>query len=72
MSTTIFKERKKIMHNEDIRAEIKAAGLKLWHIAARLGMNDGNLSRKLRHELSPDQKSKIRRIIAELRGSNDE
>lgn len=54
------------MKNQDIRAEIKTAGLYLWQIADALGINDGNFSRKLRHELSDEEKAKIRAIIAEL------
>lgn len=55
------------MHNQDIRAEIKSAGLFFWQVADALGINDGNFSRKLRRELSDDEKSRIRCIIAELR-----
>ena len=54
------------MKNQDIRTEIKSAGLYFWQIADSLGMNDGNFSRKLRHELSAEEKARIRAIIAEL------
>lgn len=54
------------MKNTDIRTEVKAAGLHLWQIADALGINDGNFSRKLRHELSDEEKTRIRTIIAEL------
>ncbi len=54
------------MFNHDIREEIKAAGLHLWQVAAALGINDGNFSRKLRSELSPEMKARIRAIIKEL------
>lgn len=54
------------MKNTDIRSEIKTAGLYLWQIADALGINDGNFSRKLRHELSDEEKTRIRAIIAEL------
>ena len=55
--------------NLDIIQEAKEAGVKLWQIAERFngGMNDSNFSRKLRHELSPEEKTKIRSIIAELK-----
>ena len=52
--------------NTDIRSEIKSAGLYLWQIADELGINDGNFSRKLRHELSDEEKERIRMIIVEL------
>ena len=36
------------MHNQEIRAAIKAAGVKYWQVAEKLGLYDGNFSRKLR------------------------
>ncbi len=55
------------MKNQDIRNEIKVAGLKLWQIAEGLGINDGNLSRLLRRELSDEKKAEIRSIIEKLK-----
>lgn len=52
--------------NQDIRQAAKKAGLKLWQIADRLNLNDGNFSRKLRKELPTDQKQTIFVIINEL------
>lgn len=54
------------MKNLDIRNEVRNAGLRLWQVADCLGINDGNFSRKLRHELSESEKAKIRAIIADL------
>ncbi|MBS7175644.1 Uncharacterised protein [uncultured Ruminococcus sp.] len=56
--------------NQDIKNEIRGAGLYLWQIADKLGMNDGNFSRKLRRELSTEDKKRIREIIKELREGN--
>lgn len=53
--------------NQDIRSEAAAAGVCLWQIADKLGLNDCNFSRKLRHELPVKTKEKIRKIIAELK-----
>ena len=56
------------MKNTDIRNEIKAAGLKFWEVAHALGIkSDGNFSRKLRIELSADEKAKIRAAIEQLK-----
>ena len=55
------------MKNQDIRNEITKAGLKLWQIAEKLGINDGNFSRMLRKELSAEKKEKIRGIIKKLK-----
>lgn len=59
------------MKNVDIKTEAMNAGVKLWRIAERLGMTDGNFSRKLRQELSSEEKAKIRAIIAELKGVSE-
>ena len=53
--------------NQDIKNEIRGAGFYLWQIAEKLGINDCNFSRKLRRELSPEDKNRIRDIIAELK-----
>ena len=52
--------------NEDIRQAAKAAQVKLWQIAEAVGVNDGNFSRKLRHELPDDEKQRILEIIDRL------
>lgn len=54
------------MNNHDIKEAAKRAGVKLWQIADKLGINDGNFSRKLRKELNPEEKQKIFDIIADL------
>lgn len=54
------------MKNVDIRNEIAAADLKLWQIAEAYGVNDSNFSRKLRHEFSDEEKSRVRAIITSL------
>lgn len=54
------------MKNQDVRAAAKQAGVFLWQIAAELGVNDGNFSRKLRKELSDTEKAKIMGIIEKL------
>lgn len=59
------------MKNIDIRTEASNAGVKLWQIAEKLGVNDGNFSRKLRQELSSEEKAKIRTIISELKGVSE-
>lgn len=54
------------MKNKDIREAAKQAGVRLWQIAERLGMNDGNFSRKLRKELTQSERETIMGIIADL------
>lgn len=54
------------MQNQEIRDAAKSKGIHLWQIADALGINDGNLSRRLRHELPESQKTEIRKIIQQL------
>lgn len=54
------------MKNQDVRRTAAGAGVKLWQIAAELGIADCSLSRKLRNELPQDQKEKIFAIIDKL------
>lgn len=54
------------MVNRDIRNAAKEAHVFLWQIADRIGVNDGNFSRRLRKELSPEEKERIMTIIEEL------
>lgn len=54
------------MYNKDIREAAKRAGVRLWQIAEVLGINDGNLSRKLRKELPNEEKDRILNIIRKL------
>ena len=51
--------------NKEIRERAKSAGIYSWQVAAALGMNDGNFSRKLRRELPVEEKAKIIEIINE-------
>lgn len=52
--------------NADIRNAAKEAGVCLWQVAERIGVNDGNFSRKLRRELPEQEKKEILQIIQEL------
>ena len=54
--------------NSDIRNEARKAGVKLWQIAERLNITDSTFSRKLRRELTVDEKAAIIAIINEIRG----
>lgn len=52
--------------NADIRSAAKSAGVCLWQVAERIGINDGNFSRKLRRELLEEEKQEILQIIQHL------
>lgn len=54
------------MQNQTIRQAAKTSGVYLWQIAEKLGINDGNFSRKLRRELPAEEQDKILSIIAQI------
>ena len=54
------------MKNKAIRDAAKNYGVKLWELAEALGINDGNLSRKLRHELPDEEQAEIIEIIINI------
>lgn len=51
------------MHNIDVRRTAAGNGVMLWQIADALGISDCGLSRKLRKELSAEEKAAIFEII---------
>ena len=55
-----------IAKNVEVRQAIKKAAIKYWQVADKIGITDGNFSRLLRHELSPEKKAEIFAAIAEL------
>lgn len=53
------------MRNSDVHEMFKSSGAKKWMVAERLGMSDTAFSKKLRTELSPEEKKKIFEAIEE-------
>lgn len=53
--------------NLDIRTAAAEAGIMLWQIADRYGINDGNFTRLLRRELPTEKKERIFAIIEEIK-----
>lgn len=61
------------MRNKDIHEAFKKAGIKKWMVAEMLGLGNNSdivFSKKLRMELSPEEKKKIFEIIEELKNEN--
>lgn len=52
--------------NVEIRDSAKRNGVKLWMVAEAIGMTDSAFSRKLRHELEPDERAKVLAAIEKL------
>lgn len=54
------------MYNVDVRRTAAGNGIRLWQIADALGISDCSLSRKLRKELSAEEKATVFAIIQKL------
>lgn len=54
------------IRNKDIKDAAQEAGVRLWQVAEKLGMADCNFSRKLRRDLTANEKQKILKIINQL------
>lgn len=52
--------------NQDIKAYAYNKSVKMWQIAERYGLHEGNFSRLLRHPLSASDRDKIIGIIDEI------
>ena len=52
--------------NIDVREYAAARGVRLWRIAGALGITDASFSRKLRRELSSEDKQQIFLIVDKL------
>lgn len=55
------------MANVDIRELAKQTNVKLWQIADKLGVTDIVFSKKLRKELTKEEKETIKTIIKDLK-----
>ena len=60
----------KILPGAEIKAYILEQGLRLWQVAQKLNMNDGNFSRKLRNNFTDDEVKQIKAIVKELKQKN--
>ena len=54
------------MNNQRVRKEARIYDVKLWQIAERLGITDGNFSRKLRRELPDERQDELIKLIHEI------
>lgn len=53
--------------NSDVRSSIRNAGLTQWLIAERLGISEATFTRKLRQELTEDEKQEIFEAVRSLK-----
>lgn len=55
------------MSGAEIKAFILSEGVKLWQVADKLGITDGNFSRRLRKSFNANEVEQIKTIINELK-----
>jgi len=49
--------------NLAFREYAKEKNVKMWEVAEKVGVNDGNFSRRLRHELPLDELIRLKGIV---------
>ena len=54
------------MTNNEVRRAIRVSGFYFWQVAEKLGMTDSSFSRKLRKELSEDEKQRVYDALEKL------
>lgn len=52
--------------NCEIRSECRKCGIKLWELAAWIGISEATMTRKLRQELPSEQRDHILSMICKL------
>lgn len=58
--------------NSDIRAAAQASGVKLWMVAAEIGVSDATLTRRMRFELRADEKRQLMGAINKIARREEE
>ncbi len=53
--------------NAEIRAALKAAKIPVWRVALEMGVHENTVLRKLRIELSENEKSEMLHIIQSIK-----
>ena len=61
-----------MLQNQDIRTAAKAKSVCLWEVAERLKISEPTITRKLRRELSPDEKQSIFSLIDKIAAEKQE
>lgn len=56
----------KAVTNNDIREYALDKAVPLWMVGAKLRISDSTFSRRLRHEMSEQEKAEIRAIVDEI------
>ena len=51
------------MANEELKKTLKNQGVKLWQIADMLNISEATMTRKMRHELSNEERIRILSLL---------
>lgn len=54
----------------EMKAEVYAAGVKLWELADQMKIHQSELSRRLRYELTDEQVEEIRQAVAQVKADS--
>ena len=57
--------------NQELRDEIKQAGLHIYEVADRAGLYETSLTRWLRKDLEGDRLARVRRAVDELKAKKE-
>lgn len=60
-----------MLKNVDLRNTIKTYDMRLWELADLLKISEATMTRKLRHELSKDEKVKIIDLIKNCKSKEE-
>lgn len=58
--------------NAVVRETAKRSGVKLWQVAEKIGMSDAAFSRKLRHELTDNERKRVMEAISQVAAGKTE
>ena len=59
------------MRETEVKQYARQRGIKLWEIAERVGIAPEIMSKRLRHEFSPEERQKVLEVIDELAASRE-
>ena len=65
-----FESEVKKLTGAEVKAFILEQGVRLWQVAQKLNMNDGNFSRKLRNNFTEEEVKQVETIVQELKAKN--
>ena len=57
-------------NNIQIRGDLRAAKIPLWRVADELGCSESTVLRRLRHELSPEDRQAFQNVLDRLRAGS--